>query len=57
MDEYAMYKGDHFIDLGTLSYLAHKYHKRADSLKFLSYPSAHRKSHGDRLLLYKIEDD
>lgn len=29
MDEYAMYKGDHFIDLGTLSYLAHKYHKRA----------------------------
>ena len=57
MTEYAMYKGDRFIDLGTLSYLAQKYHKRADSLKFLSYPAAHRKNRGNRLLLYKIEDD
>lgn len=28
MTEYAMYKGDYFIDLGTLDYLAEKYHKR-----------------------------
>lgn len=27
MTDYAMYKGDCFIDLGTLTYLAEKYHK------------------------------
>lgn len=31
--EYAMYKGDKFIDLGTLTYLAEKYHKRQKTLQ------------------------
>ncbi len=35
MTEYAMYKGDRFIDLGTLTYLAEKYH-RQKTLKFLA---------------------
>ena len=26
--EYALYKGDKFIDLGTIDYLAKKYHKK-----------------------------
>ena len=44
MTDYAMYKGDHFIDLGTLTYLAEKYHKTESALKSLSYPSAHKKA-------------
>lgn len=56
MTDYAMYKGDHFIDLGTLTYLAEKYHKRQKTLKFLTTPSAHKRNHGNSLLLYRIND-
>jgi len=55
--EYAMYKGDKFIDLGTVEYLAKKYHKTKSALLFLSYPVRHKRSKGNDLLLYKIEDD
>lgn len=30
--EYALYKGDKFIDLGTITYLANKYHKKKETL-------------------------
>lgn len=30
--EYAMYRGDEFIDLSTLDYLAQKYHKNEAAL-------------------------
>lgn len=55
MTEYAMYRGDEFVDLGTLEYLAKKYNKKVDSLKWLSYPSAHKRR--KKTLLYRIEDD
>ena len=35
MTEYAMYKGDRFIDLGTIAYLANKYHKTEKLIKLL----------------------
>lgn len=38
---YAMYRGDTFVDLGTADYLAEKYHKRKESLVYLSRPTAH----------------
>lgn len=51
--------GDTFVDLGTADYLAEKYHKRKESLVYLSRPTAHRraKKGGKRLLLYRIEED
>ena len=57
MTDYAMYKGDKFIDIDTIPNLAEKYHKTESALKSLSYPSAHKKSHGNSLLLYEIKDD
>lgn len=56
--EYAMYKGDTFVDLGTADYLAEKYHKKKESLLYLARPVAHRKAKpgGTRVLLYRIED-
>lgn len=57
MTEYAMYKGDTFIDLGTIAYLAKKYHKTEEELMYLSYPSAHKKNHGKMVLLYKMKDE
>ena len=41
---YAMYRGDTFVDLGTADYLAEKYHKRKESLVYLSRPTAHRRA-------------
>lgn len=54
-----MYRGDTFVDLGTADYLAEKYHKRKESLVYLSRPTVHRraKKGGKRLLLYRIEED
>lgn len=37
MTEYAMYRGDQFIDLGTVAYLAEKYHKKKEKLEVPSY--------------------
>lgn len=57
MTEYAMYKGDKFIDLGTIDCLAKKYHKKKESLRFLATPCAHKRSVKNRLLLYRIKED
>ena len=57
MTEYAMYRGDHFIDLGTVTYLAEKYHKKKKTLKFLATPSAHKRSAKNSLLLYRMESE
>ena len=57
MTEYAMYKGDSFVDLGTIAYLAEKYHKKKKSLKYLATPSAHKRSSQKSLLLYRINED
>ena len=53
-----MYRGDTFIDLGTVDYLAEKYHKKKQSLLSLSMPAYHRTApkNSQRLMLYKIED-
>ena len=55
---YAMYRGDTFIDLGTADYLAEKYHKKKQSLLYLSKPAYHRNApkNSKRLTLYKMED-
>ena len=53
--EYALYKGDKFIDLGTIDYLAKKYHKKKETLKYLTYPSTHKR--GRKTLFYKIKGD
>lgn len=55
--EYAMYRGDQFIDLGTVTYLAEKYHKKKQSLKFLATPTAHKRSKETSLMLYRIENE
>lgn len=54
--DYAMYRGDKFIDLGTLDELSSKYHKPRERLRYLSVKSVHeRYKNGEALLLYKIK--
>ena len=54
--EYAMYRGDEFIDIGTIDELADKYYKRRELLAYLSKESTHEEMKNDdtQLLLYKI---
>lgn len=61
---YAVYKGDLFIDLGTIEYLSKKLSIKPDTLKFMTYPSYYKRlqkrntSYKDGyLIVIKIEDD
>lgn len=42
LTEYALYKGDEFIDLGTVRELAKKYNVTEEYIRFISSP-AHKK--------------
>jgi hypothetical protein len=39
VNEYALYKGDTFVDLGTMSHLSKVTGKSSDTLRFLSTPT------------------
>lgn len=51
-----MYKGDAFLDLGTLPELAKKYHVKQESLAFKA-TKVYRKRVKDGTVLIRIEDD
>lgn len=58
MDDYAMYRGDTFIDLGTLDELADKYGTTRKHMRYLATAAVHRRLSGNKaLLLYRIKDD
>ena len=55
--EYALYKGDKFIDLGTLEYLSKKLNVEKRTISFYSKPSYLKRSKGNSYIVIKIEDD
>lgn len=55
---YAVYKGDNFIDLGTIEELAIKLKMTARTLKFHTYPCYTKRikdAYQNRLIVIKIE--
>lgn len=42
--EYALYKGDEFIDLGTLDEIAQRQNKRKQTLQFIATPAYKKRS-------------
>lgn len=56
---YALYKGDEFIDLGTIKELAKKLNVKPKTIRFYGTPSYQKriKNYSERLILIKIEDD
>jgi len=58
---YALYKGDRFIDLGSISYLAKKLGIKESSVVYYMSPAYQRKlggdSKGNHYILIRIEDD
>ncbi|MCM1052489.1 MAG: hypothetical protein NC483_00705 [Ruminococcus sp.] len=43
MYEYALYKGDTFVDMGTADYLAELLNVRRETIKWLASPSARKR--------------
>lgn len=55
--EYAVYKGDKFIDLGTADYLANKLGVSVETIRFRSTPAYKKRVTDDALITVRIEDD
>lgn len=54
--EYCVYKGDEFIALGTLDELSSVLGIKRESLRWMSTPSALKRSNGSRLEVYEIDE-
>jgi len=55
--EYAIYKGDTFIDLGTIEYLSQKYKISKQVLRNYTSSKYHTRNKGNAIILVKIEED
>ena len=51
---WAMYKGDEFIDMGTVQYLSEKYHVKEETIKFYSTPTYRKRIKRNGLLTFKV---
>ncbi|KGR89418.1 hypothetical protein [Lysinibacillus odysseyi] len=63
MKEYAVYKGDELLGIGTAEELAEKFNVRPQTIRFWSAPSYQKRGTGERggykiaILLEDDEDD
>lgn len=55
--DYALYKGDEFIDLGTKEYLASVLGVDKRTIDFYSYPVYQKRTGGRGYVVFLIEDD
>ena len=57
--EYALYKGDKFLMIGTIDEIAKAYNIKPDTVKFYGTPTykKRRQNSEDYLILVDIEDD
>ena len=54
---YAMYKGDDLLVTGTLEEIADHQGMTVGNVRFMTYPSYHRRSSGrNRKLVFKLEE-
>lgn len=58
-NEYAVYHGDTFLDLGTAEELAERMNVKADTIRYRTTPTYKRRSPDDsnRIVVIKIEED
>ncbi|CAM3605350.1 hypothetical protein ERUR111494_02480 [Erysipelothrix urinaevulpis] len=57
MNEYALYKGDDFITIGTAQELSDYLNVKKNTIYFLATPENKRRNKGNRLVVVKIEED
>ena len=58
--EYAIYKGDEFLDLGTAQYLSEKFNIKTDTIYFMAAPSYKKRlksrRYANALVVIRIDD-
>ena len=55
--EYAIYKGDEFIAIGTIKELVKKTGYSETTLRYCTHPASRRRNKGNRLIVFKVEDE
>lgn len=55
MKDYALYKGDKFIDLGSVKYLAKKMNVKEKTIKFYSTPTYQKRTGGRGYVVIEIK--
>lgn len=53
--EYALYKDDEFIDLGTIERLAKRLNVKENTIRFYSYPAYQKRTNGHGYVLIEIK--
>lgn len=57
MKEYALYKGDKFIDIGTKEYLAKLLNVRKETIEFYASPTQLKRNKDNGYVVVRIDDD
>ena len=55
--EYAIYKGDEFVAIGTIKELVKKTGYAESTLRYCTNPASRRRNKGNRLIVIQVEDD
>ncbi len=55
--EYALYKGDKFIDIGTKEYLAKLLNVRKETIEFYASPTQLKRNKDNGYVVVRIDDD
>ena len=55
--EYAIYKGDEFIAIGTIKELVKKTGYAESTLRFCTHPASMKRSKGNRLVVFAVDDE
>ena len=55
--EYALYKGDRFIDIGTKEYLANLSNVRKETIEFYASPTQLKRNKDNGYVVIRIDDD
>ena len=55
--EYAIYKGDEFIAIGTIKELAEKTGYAETTLRFCTHPASKKRNKGNRLVVFAVDDE
>ena len=57
MKEYALYKGDKFIDIGTKEYLANLLNVKKETIEFYASPTKLKRNKDNCYVVVRIDDD
>lgn len=57
MKEYALYKGDKFIDIGTKEYLAKLLNVRKETIEFYASPTQLKRNRDNCYVVVRIDDE